>query len=474
MTDSEPHAERAEGEQARRVLLDLPPGLWDQTARRLRRALGRLPRAELPSGLRPFADWKPDRWRSGRPRQALAAALADEPQLRDALAEELPDGLSDAADDRDATRLAADVGDEPAAAALIASARWDDLAALGAEVAAREAGQGRAAAEPDGPGPAERREAREVREERDRLLGELSQERRERRRLRDELEAARRRAGAAESDRDELRARVRDLEAQLADLEQRRREAHRRHRDREQRLRRRAERAEARAQLDPAELAAAAEQMGELAARLRRAAGQPDAPAEAGEASAARDAVEGGGGRAQGGDDRAAEGDADAGATIPRAVPPAEPGRPCRLPAGVAADSPDGLRALLQVPQITLLVDGYNVTKHPHGRPHASLAAQRDWLVQLAGGLVARYRCRPVLVFDGTDPGPGRSPTARGVRVVFSEGEEQADDRLVELLDGLPPTAPACVVTSDREVAGAAEARHADVVGSATFLEALA
>lgn len=457
MNELGPRPERSGSHQARRVLLDLPASLWSETARTLRRARGRMPRAELPARVRPFADWKPDRLHAGRPREAMAAVLADEPRVRAALGDELPGGL---AGDRDVRRLAAEVGAHKAAVALVAAARWEDLAALASEVSARERSAQRVAGEAtDG------EELARLAGERDRLAGELGTARREQRRLRDELASARRRAEAADAERDELRGRVTELEAQVRELDERRRQERRRSRDREQRLRRRAERAEARAELNPEEVGAAADEMSALAERLHRATGKP--------AREEADATSG----QTGGDEAgalAASAHPVGAAVVPRAVPPAEPGRPCRLPPGVRADAPAGVEALLKVPAITVLVDGYNVTKDPHGRPATRLGAQRDWLIQLASAVAARYRCRMVLVFDGTDHDAPSTASVPGVLVVFSRGDELADDRLIALLEGLDETAPACVVSSDRAVAEQAAARCADVVASSSFLAAVA
>ncbi len=67
------------------------------------------------------------------------------------------------------------------------------------------------------------------------------------------------------------------------------------------------------------------------------------------------------------------------------------------------------------------------------------------------------------------------SPTERrpGVRVRFSDANEEADAVVVREVAALPPTVPVLVVSSDREVRDQSEAEGATVVSSDTFLRAL-
>ncbi len=89
---------------------------------------------------------------------------------------------------------------------------------------------------------------------------------------------------------------------------------------------------------------------------------------------------------------------------------------------GVAPDGAPAVLALLQVPDLTVLIDGYNVTKDLAGRPLLSLADQRAWLVAVAAGVGARFDRRLTVVFDGTDVVAPAGATPRSVRVVFSVG----------------------------------------------------
>ncbi len=147
----------------------------------------------------------------------------------------------------------------------------------------------------------------------------------------------------------------------------------------------------------------------------------------------------------------------------------AAPGRPSRLPPGVAPGTPDEVRALL-TPGRRVLVDGYNVTIDRHeGQP---LADQRSWLVRRLEGLAARYDVECSVVFDGDRAVPTTATQRLGGRVVkvrYTSGGE-ADDLLVDMVERLPPAEPVLVVTDDRELRERLEARGADVVGTAAFL----
>ena len=66
----------------------------------------------------------------------------------------------------------------------------------------------------------------------------------------------------------------------------------------------------------------------------------------------------------------------------------------------LAADDPAVLDQLLALPQVHLVVDGYNVTKTGYGT--LSLAEQRSRLVNGLGVLAGRTRAEVTCVFDGT------------------------------------------------------------------------
>ena len=129
------------------------------------------------------------------------------------------------------------------------------------------------------------------------------------------------------------------------------------------------------------------------------------------------------------------------------------------------ADDPAVFDELLALPQVHVIVDGYNVTKT--GYPDLPLDQQRT----CRGGL--RATRRPVrrrevtCCFDGaTVAGHVPSMSRRGVRVLFSKPGEIADELIRRLVRAEPQGRPVVVVSSDREVADGVR-RHG---GSACFV----
>lgn len=119
---------------------------------------------------------------------------------------------------------------------------------------------------------------------------------------------------------------------------------------------------------------------------------------------------------------------------------------------GLPDDDPAQLDRLLALPQVHLIVDGYNVTKT--GYPDLSLERQRTRLVNGLAALAAQSGAEVTCCFDGATV-HGRVPalSARGVRVRFSKPGEIADELIRRLVRAEPPGRPVVVVSSDREVA---------------------
>lgn len=148
------------------------------------------------------------------------------------------------------------------------------------------------------------------------------------------------------------------------------------------------------------------------------------------------------------------------------------PRRPVRLGRGLRADSPKGFRALMEVPGILVLVDGYNVSMR--GWPGLSVSEQRASLIGSIGDLQARSGGTWHIVFDGADDGARPAVSAPlPVRVHFTPAGLEADDRLLEFVEQAPGAAPVVVVSSDRRVRDGARERGASVVSSDTLLEVL-
>ena len=144
--------------------------------------------------------------------------------------------------------------------------------------------------------------------------------------------------------------------------------------------------------------------------------------------------------------------------------------RPAR--GGGPVDSAAALDALLSVPSVHLVVDGYNVTKT--GYPELPLADQRTRLAGQLAALAARTRVEITLVFDGAGVVVAPARGSRGVRVLFSDPGVLADDVIRALVAGEPKGRPVVVVTSDKEVVGSVCSQGAHSVPSAMLLARLA
>ncbi|MFB4315647.1 NYN domain-containing protein [Actinomadura sp. 21ATH] len=158
--------------------------------------------------------------------------------------------------------------------------------------------------------------------------------------------------------------------------------------------------------------------------------------------------------------------DAVAGAGPDRPVHAALPGR------ALSDDDPHLLDRLLTLPQVHLLVDGYNVTKTGYGG--LPLADQRTRLLSGLGGLAAQTRAEVTCVFDGAElDAPVAIQAPRGVRVLFSRPGSTADELIGELVRAEPPGRAVVVVSADREVADAARRAGARPAPSTLLLRRL-
>ncbi|MEU5807059.1 NYN domain-containing protein [Streptomyces sp. NPDC047718] len=152
-----------------------------------------------------------------------------------------------------------------------------------------------------------------------------------------------------------------------------------------------------------------------------------------------------------------------------------EPGR--MSPKDIAARAlsetdPALLDQLLALPQVHLVVDGYNVTKT--GYPTMPLEKQR---LRLLGGLsmlAAQTGAEITCVFDGAElAAPVLLAPPRGVRVLFSKPGVTADELIRQLVRAEPPGRPVVVVSTDREVADGVATAGARPVTSALLLKRL-
>ncbi|MCF6475114.1 RNA-binding protein [Nonomuraea sp. MG754425] len=138
----------------------------------------------------------------------------------------------------------------------------------------------------------------------------------------------------------------------------------------------------------------------------------------------------------------------------------------------LADDDPQLLDQLLALPQVHLIIDGYNVTKTGYGT--LTLADQRNRLMTSLGGLVAQTRVEMTVVFDGAElNSPVQVVAPRGVRVLFSAPGEIADDLIRQLVRAEPAGRAMAVVSSDREVAESVRRMGARPVPSGLLLRRL-
>jgi predicted RNA-binding protein with PIN domain len=161
-----------------------------------------------------------------------------------------------------------------------------------------------------------------------------------------------------------------------------------------------------------------------------------------------------------------------AGATSRRALP--ERRRPARLPPAVFDDSFEAAEYLVRVPGMLLVVDGYNVTISSW--PHLELPRQRQRLVDALAELAMRTGTSVHVIFDGADEGGRIRPpnVARNQVVVrFSAEGVDADEVIVDLVDGLEPSQPVAVATDDRRVRDEVARRGANVISVVQLLAVL-
>ena len=444
-------ADSAGGTAGDADLLDrpLPEGVRRRVIALVADAFGELTVSELPPQLRQYARFTPSR-RAKFAGNAMAAALASHSLFRQRIADRLRETQAELAEAVEAGSppAAADPLDVAAAAYVLRPEGWVKLvAAAGEEVQ-------RARAE-----RMDEEAARELRRLRKELADARGAARTEGERARTELDAARKEADVLHR---KLRSAVSDV---------RRGEAA---------LRKLAAELESVRGAAAVEKAATDSEMRRIKARL--------AETESALEASRRAAREG----------RSVEDmrvrllldtvlDAAQGLRRELALPPAalhpadlvdavEPGRltPKDVASRALSDTdPALLDQLLALPQAHLVVDGYNVTKT--GYPTMPLEKQR---LRLLGGLAvlaAQTGAEMTCVFDGAElAAPVLLAPPRGVRVLFSQPGQTADELIRRLVRAEPAGRPVVVVSSDREVADGVARADARPVASALLLKRLA
>jgi predicted RNA-binding protein with PIN domain len=411
-------------------------------------ALGALPDDQVPATLRPFRRWAPAR-RTRLAATPLAAAVENDVIFRQKVASRVWEAFPDLAAGLDEGKVpaAADPVDVGAVAYLARPPGWAGLIA----VAGADLERSLAAAESN-------QAAQTVAKLQESLAAVRAQGREELARLREELEAAR---GETAAVRRELRE--------------------------EKGLRRRAERAvaEAEERLAASVAAAAATasatdaELRRLRSRLAEAEGAVEAVRRATrEGRSLEDTrlrllldtvVEAASGLRR---ELALPPTADRPADLVEAATPGESALARASERALLSDDPALLDQLLALPQVHLVVDGYNVTKT--GFPDLPLEGQRTRLVNGLVALAARSGAEVTCCFDGaTVQGRVPSMSGRGVRVLFSKPGEIADELIRRLVRAEPAGRPVVVVSSDREVADGVRRSGARPISAAALVRRL-
>jgi len=146
--------------------------------------------------------------------------------------------------------------------------------------------------------------------------------------------------------------------------------------------------------------------------------------------------------------------------------------RPAPLPPFVLEDSPEAAEHLVNLPKVTVLVDGYNATLSAW--PQLALSEQRLRLIDALEELAARTGASPEVVFDGAEVGPYPQPLGAvrsRVKVRFTAADVEADDVLIARASGAP--LPVVVASNDRRVRKGARLAGANVLGVDQLLAVL-
>ena len=141
---------------------------------------------------------------------------------------------------------------------------------------------------------------------------------------------------------------------------------------------------------------------------------------------------------------------------------------PIAVPGRANGDAEATAEHIARVPDVLLLVDGYNVAKL--GWPKLTLEQQRERCIAGAEQLARRWGTDIHVVFDGADVVGGNTATRRLVRVSFSRSGVIADDVLRAEVRSTDVSRPVAVVTDDKAIIRDVRAMGANHVPSAAFL----
>ncbi len=427
----------------------LPEGVRRRVVGLAADALGGLPAAELPAGLRPYAKFTPAR-RAKYAGTALAAALEAEPVFRLRIADRLRLGQPDLVRALEAGSVpgAAEPLDVAAAAYLLRPKGWARLVTEAGEQVERAGAEGAAAESA--------RLVEKLQEElaavRSTARTDLDRQRAESEDTRKELESLRKKLRSLESDTRRAQAEVKKLQAELAAqsaagstergaAESENRRLKHRIGELETTLDSRRRSAREGRSVEDMRLRLLLDTVLQSAQGLQRELALPVTQLHP------ADLVD---------------------AVVPGSASPHDVAR-----RALAEDDPALLDQLLAIPQVHLVVDGYNVTKT--GYPTLPLEQQRMRLLGGLAMLAQRTQAEVTCVFDGQDLDvPVIMAPPRGVRVRFSRTGQTADELIRQLVRAEPQGRPVVVVSADREVADGVRKAGARPVASVLLLNRLA
>lgn len=144
---------------------------------------------------------------------------------------------------------------------------------------------------------------------------------------------------------------------------------------------------------------------------------------------------------------------------------------PLPVPHGLFDTSVEYAEYLFSIPAMTVLIDGYNVTKEAD--PNKDLDLQREWLLNGLAALAARRDVSFEVVFDGADVAVPNAAGRNGVRCRFTTADVEADDEIIAMVASMDRTKPVTVVSSDKRVRAGANAGGANVLYSRQLIDLL-
>lgn len=143
--------------------------------------------------------------------------------------------------------------------------------------------------------------------------------------------------------------------------------------------------------------------------------------------------------------------------------------KPVALPGNTARDSRRATEFLVTLPNVLVLIDGYNVAKLTW--PDLSLAEQRDRILDAVDSVARRYGSEIAVIFDGADVIGAHAAQRRLARVRYSPAGITADDVIRGEVSSLDPTRPVVVVTNDAAIRRDVAGEGANLIASGAFAE---